>query len=410
MNKKLLFILCLLIFVDAIGAGLIFPIMPELFFNTQYGLVKEDSFLSGNMLYGLSFGLFPLASFFGMPLLGSLSDQYGRKKIMILGLAGICISDLLSCLAILVRDPYIFLLSRLVMGFCSGTYVIANAVIADLSCGIKSKMNNFRWPILAFISGFVLGPIIGSSSTILVGLLSLTIPFAIALCLSLFNLIFMYISFNEIYSTNQKERKVFKELFRAINYIFINKSLNLLTISYSLFQFSIGLFIQSISLFLAYTFRYNISDIGIFFSVMCIGLALNVLVIQPLLSKYMKISKLIITSISIIAIMLIIQGVSVYIDAFISINVKPVIWISSLVLHIFMPFATTGYTSIYSECIVKKEQGKAMGVLGQIYSMMWFLSSFFIGYLALTYESIILISAGISALLAAFLLYVQFFK
>lgn len=60
MNKKILFSLCLLIFVDAIGAGLIFPIMPELFLNSEYGF-KVNSFLSSNILYGLSFGLFPLA-------------------------------------------------------------------------------------------------------------------------------------------------------------------------------------------------------------------------------------------------------------------------------------------------------------------------------------------------------------
>jgi MFS family permease len=407
MNKKILFSLCLLVFVDAIGAGLIFPIMPELFLNSEYGLVKTDSFLSSNILYGLSFGLFPLASFFGMPLLGSLSDQYGRRRIMILGLAGICVSDLLSCAAILIRDPYIFLLSRLVMGFCSGTYVIANATIADLSIDIKSKMNNFRWPVLAFILGFILGPLIGSCSTVFEGLQSLTIPFVIAMCLSLFNLLLMYIFFNESRFFNSNDKKSFKKQLNFISYIFTNKSLKQLTISYSLFQFAMGLFIQSLSLFLANKFNYDTGYIGIFFTVMCIGLALNILVIQPLVSRYIKIGKLIVLSILVMAIMLLVEGISVCIDDYINIDIKLIIWLGSLVFYIFMPFATTGYTAVYSAYVEKNEQGKVMGGIGQISSIMFFLSSFFIGYLVLTHESMILILAGILALLGALLLYKQ---
>ncbi|MBY7735090.1 MFS transporter [Francisella philomiragia] len=410
MNKKILFSLSLVIFVDAVGSGLIFPIMPELFFNTQYGLAKNSNFLPINILYGLSFGLFPLASFFGMPLLGSLSDQYGRKKIMIIGLIGVCISNLLSCIAILIGNPYIFLLSRLLMGFCSATYMIVNAVIVDLSKGLKSKMSNLRWPMLAFIAGFVLGPLVGSSSTILKGLFSLLIPFMIVLFLSIINLILILVLFYDTNSINLIEKKKIKAQFKAIGYVFKNKSLKLLSISYSLFQFATGLFIQSISLFLANTFNYDTKHIGIFFTVMCMGLAFNILVFQPILSKYIKLTKLIIISIIVAATMLIVQSIVVLIDDFISINVRPIIWATCLIFYIFIPFATTGYTAIYSDYVDKQEQGKAMGALGQLSSIMWFLSSFFIGYLVLRHESIILILAGGLALLGAFLLYIQFTK
>ncbi|API86657.1 MFS transporter [Francisella uliginis] len=410
MGKKIFFSLCLVIFVDSISAGIIFPIMPELFLDTQYGLVRSHSFISSSMLYGLSFGLFPLASFFGMPFLGTLSDHYGRRRILILGLSGVCFSDLLACASILLRDPCIFLLSRFIIGFFSATYVVANAVIADLSLDIKSKMNNFKWPTLAFVAGFVLGPLIGGSSSILQGANSLTLPFLVVLCLSLFNLILIYVLFTDIKSIDQKKHKAFRNQFRDIIDIFIDKSLRLLTISYSLFQFAIGLFIQSISLFLADTFNFNTKNIGIFFTVMCMGLALNILFIQPLLSKYIKINKLIISSIIIMSVMLLIEGISVYVDDFIQIDVRLVIWIASLIFYISMPFATTGYTAVYSDFSDKERQGKTMGGLGQISSLMWFLASFFIGYLVLTHESLILMLAGSLALIGALILYMAFFK
>jgi hypothetical protein len=143
---------------------------------------------------------------------------------------------------------------------------------------------------------------------------------------------------------------------------------------------------------------------------MCIGLAFNVLLIQPILVKHIKINKLIVISISVMALMLLLQGISVFIDDFVVINVKPVIWVASCIFYIFMPFVTTGYTAIYSEYSSKGEQGKAMGGLGQVYSLMWFISALFIGGLVLTHESILLVSAGVLALLGALLLYIQFLK
>ena len=186
--------------------------------------------------------------------------------------------------------------------------------------------------------------------------------------------------------------------------------LKLLTISYSLFQFAIALFVQSISLFLAETFSYDTGDIGLFFTVMCMGLALNILFIQPILSRYIRINKLIMSSIVIIAFMLLIQGTLVYMDDFVRLNVRPAIWISSLILYIFMPFANTGYTAIYSDYANDNEQGRAMGGPGQLSSLMSFISSLFIGYFVLAHESIILILAGVLALLATLLLSKQFLE
>ena len=107
-SKAILFTLCLFIFIDSISAGIIFPIMPELFLNAQYGLVSSNSFLSPQMLYGLAFALFPLAGFFGMPIIGSLSDYYGRKNLMIIGIFGICLSDVISCISIFSHNVYLF--------------------------------------------------------------------------------------------------------------------------------------------------------------------------------------------------------------------------------------------------------------------------------------------------------------
>ncbi len=115
--NSLLISLCVLIFIDSMSTGIIFPIMPELFLDPQYGFVSNHSWLSSGLLYGLAFALFPLAGFFSKPFLGKLSDQFGRRKVLLWGIFGISISDLLACLSIILKSPYLFLFSRVIMGF-----------------------------------------------------------------------------------------------------------------------------------------------------------------------------------------------------------------------------------------------------------------------------------------------------
>jgi hypothetical protein len=79
--------------------------------------------------------------------------------------------------------------------------------------------------------------------------------------------------------------------------------------------------------------------------------------------------------------MLLIQGLLVYIDDFYNINIQVYVWLTSFVFYVFMPLVGTGYTAIYSDSSSKDSQGKVMGGMGQIYSLTWFIGELFIGYI-----------------------------
>jgi DHA1 family tetracycline resistance protein-like MFS transporter len=98
---KYLFPLCLVLFIDSIGTGLALPILPELFLNSQYGLVSGYNSSISNFLYGLSLAVVPLSSLIGLSFFGALSDVHGRKSMIIVGLIGIFISYLISILSVL---------------------------------------------------------------------------------------------------------------------------------------------------------------------------------------------------------------------------------------------------------------------------------------------------------------------
>ena len=410
-NKLILFSLCLLIFIDSIGQGLIFPIMPELFLDPNYGLITHVELISRNMLYGMAFAFFPLAGFFGMPLLGVLSDQFGRKKIMLVGLTGIIFGYMMSAISVWIQDPYLFLLSRLIEGFFIGTYTIANAAIADMKEGIQNKMDNFKWPILASVFGFILGPFFGS----VVGLVNsdhaLSIPFLIALLLSILNLIMIYILFPKdrvqvLLLGNPKTKvsiKIWQRL-KSITYVFTARKLKFLSIGYILFQFSLGLFIQSISLLLASNYHYGTGKIGLFFMVMGIGVTLTILVIQPLIKRYIRLNTCIYLSIIIMGLIFLSQCLVLFFDDFILIDASIFFWASTFVLYLFLPLSSTGYMATFSERGSKDNQGRIMGGVGQILSLSWLMSALFIGKFVEVHESIILLVAFICLILSFYIL------
>ena len=410
-NKLILFSLCLLIFIDSIGQGLIFPIMPELFLDPNYGLITHVELISRNMLYGMAFAFFPLAGFFGMPLLGVLSDQFGRKKIMLIGLIGIIFGYMMSAISVWMQDPYLFLISRLIEGFFIGTYTIADAAIADMKEGIQNKMDNFKWPILASVFGFILGPLFGSVVGLVNGYHALSIPFLIALLLSILNLIMIYLLFpkDSVHVAllgDQKTKttlKVWQQL-KSITYVFTNRKLTFLSIGYIVFQFSLGLFIQSISLLLAINYHYGAGKIGLFFVVMGIGVTLTVLVIQPFIKRFIQLNKCIYFSIIIMGLMLLSQCLTLFIDNFILMDTSVVFWVSTFILYLFLPLASTGYMAIFSETGSKDDQGRIMGGVGQILSLSWFMSALFIGNFIEAHESIVLLVASICLFLSFYIL------
>src|SRR3989339_1666724 len=115
-QNKILFSICLLVFIDAIGLGLIIPILPSLFLNKSIGLMGGLNNNLSNLFYGIAIALYPLASIFGMPILGMVSDIIGRKTTLLYGLIGLLIGYIASIFAILSHNVWLFFLARIIAG------------------------------------------------------------------------------------------------------------------------------------------------------------------------------------------------------------------------------------------------------------------------------------------------------
>lgn len=161
MNKNLL-VVGLVAIVGALGYGIIIPILYT--YSKQFGLSDFQN--------GLLFSIFALCSFIATPVIGRLSDRYGRRPLLIISLIGTSVSFFMSAWA---PSALFLFLARALDGITAGNISVASAVIADTT-DHKNRAKGFGFMGAAFGFGFVFGPAI---SAIASGY-SIRLPFIIA--------------------------------------------------------------------------------------------------------------------------------------------------------------------------------------------------------------------------------------
>jgi DHA1 family tetracycline resistance protein-like MFS transporter len=165
--------------LDAMGIGLILPVMPDLISEVEGGTIGTAAIWGGILAT-----TFAVMQFIFGPILGSLSDRYGRRPVLLISLLVMTIDYLVMAIA---GSIWLLFLTRLVGGITAATMSTANAFIADISKP-EEKSANFGLVGAAFGMGFVLGPVIGG----LLGEFGTRAPFYAAAALGAVNLVFGY--------------------------------------------------------------------------------------------------------------------------------------------------------------------------------------------------------------------------
>lgn len=174
-RKQVMAFLVMTSFLDAMGFGIAGPVLP---FVLQHQ-VKDSNTLA--LLIGMLTAIYALCQFLAAPVLGMLSDHYGRRPLLLLCLLGSTFGYLLFGLG---GTLWVFFLSRVIDGLTGGNDSILAASIADLS---EKHTRAINFGMLGAVSGvgFLLGPVIGGSTAIL----GPQVPFFLAASLTLLNLL-----------------------------------------------------------------------------------------------------------------------------------------------------------------------------------------------------------------------------
>lgn len=149
MNKALIVILAA-VTLDAVGIGLIFPILPALL--RDVGHLTDVATLLGLML-----ALYSACQFLFSPVLGVLSDRFGRRPILLISLAGAAIDYLIMAFA---PQLWLLVLGRAIAGITSANMAVATAYITDISTE-EERARRFGYFHAMFGIGFIIGPVLG---------------------------------------------------------------------------------------------------------------------------------------------------------------------------------------------------------------------------------------------------------
>ena len=187
------------VLIDAMGLGIIIPVLPKLITTLAHeGL--DDAARTGSYLWFAYAGM----QFLFAPVLGNLSDRFGRRPVLIISLAGICIDYMIMGFAPTVA--WLFL-GRTLSGMAGASYSTAAAYIADVSSA-ERRAQSFGLIGAAFGVGFVIGPALGG----LIGEYGVRLPFFVSAGLAAANALYGLFVLKE--SLAKDHRRKF-ELWRA---------------------------------------------------------------------------------------------------------------------------------------------------------------------------------------------------
>lgn len=203
MDRKAAFTIFLVVLTDLIGFGIIIPIFPQI--SSELGI---EGFALGLLMASYS-----VAQFISAPLLGRLSDQIGRKPVLVLSKAGSIIAYLLLAYT---KNYQLLFLSRLIDGFTGGNIPAARAYISDITTP-QNRSKGMALIGIAFGLGFIIGPAIGGFTFSISG--DKTLPGLVGASLSLLSLLLTQFLLKEKFvpQKNLQSSNFVKSFFSVLN-------------------------------------------------------------------------------------------------------------------------------------------------------------------------------------------------
>jgi DHA1 family tetracycline resistance protein-like MFS transporter len=342
-----------------------------------------------------------MMQFFGAPILGALSDRYGRKPMLNISLVGTCIGYVLFAIAIINQNLWLLFFSRMLPGFMGGNISIIMSAMADISTP-ETKAKNFGLVGAAFGIGFVLGPslggILGDSS--IVSWFSYATPFWFTAILTLINIILVRIRFPE--TVKEKNHRQIKFFSGVQNLVLSFKMPNLRIVFSVVLLLGLGFsfFTQFFSVYLIEDFDYTVRDIGLFYAWVGLWLIFTQAVIVRKMSGKVPSSQVISITLLVLAAsigLLLIPGKSFWFFV-----ISPLIALSN---------GITGpnLTAVVSDQGSEERQGEILGIKQSMQSVGAAVPPLIAGWLTSLDTSYPIVASTI-LILMSWLVYMVFFK
>lgn len=249
--------------IDVIGWGIIIPVIPGLIEELIKGDISEAAKVGGWLTFA-----YAITQFLCAPIVGNLSDKFGRRPVILISLFGFTLDYIL--LAVAPTITWLFI-GRIIAGVTGASITTASAYIADISTP-ENRAKNFGMIGAAFGLGFIIGPVIGG----VLGEYGARIPFYAAAILCFLNFLYGYFILPESLSTENRRPFELKRANPIGSFLHLKKHPNLINLVLATFILYVASHaIQSNwSYFTMYRFNWNESMVGISLGVIGILVAL----------------------------------------------------------------------------------------------------------------------------------------
>ena len=256
--------------LSVIGFGLLIPVLPKLVVSLQ-----GDGVATGSYTYGWLISIYALMQFVGSPILGALSDKFGRRRIILIATAGSAADYFIMAMA---PNLIWFFVARTIAGFTAGVLSTANAYIADVTAPEK-RAQAFGIIGAAFGLGFAIGPVVGG----LLGSVDIRLPFWVAGGCSALNWLWGYFMLPESLKPENRRPFVWKRANPIGALLALKRFPAVLALaeSYFILMLSQTMLFSTWALYMDYRYAWGPKGIGI--SLALVGISSGI--VQALLIK-----------------------------------------------------------------------------------------------------------------------------
>lgn len=256
MSKK--FVILATVFVDVLGMGIIIPTLP--FYVESFGVSA--------FTVTLLFCVFAFFSFFSAPVLGSLSDKYGRRPVMIASICSTAIGWLVFASA---SHLWLLFLGRTIDGLAAGNFSTAQSIMADIAKDEKERTKNLGLIGAVFGIAFIVGPALGG----LLSRISPTFPFWVVGAMASFNVVNAFFNLPETHVHRKMESKVSLNPFMPIIRIMRDKTILPRFAVWFLFGIAVSVQQAVFALYLGKVFSLGAFASGLFLTGVGVIITLN---------------------------------------------------------------------------------------------------------------------------------------
>ena len=363
-------------FLNFTGLTIAIPIFTPLCLDQTHGIIAAGTSVPvRTTILGFLLGVFPLCQFFTAPILGTFSDRYGRKKVLILSLVGMLLGSIIMAASITLANLPLAFLSRIIMGGFSGCLAVTQSAIADISDD-KSRAKNFGLIGAAFGASLFIGPALGGflSDPAIHPWFNYATPFWLSSALTAINVCQVAWQLSETLPPEKRRHADFHILIGPINIVraFRDPVCRAMFLVVFALGFGFNFFTQFFQVFLIDKFAATRSQLGIVFSYLGIwGILTQTIIIRPVSKNFTPMQILTATPLLLTGTFLLLLPVPTF----------SLLFVVILFIPLFNGLLSPNLTALISGLRGDQNQGELLGINQSVLALSQFLPPIIGGYI-----------------------------